>query len=80
MLCLSICPQAQFTSGGLIYYCQSMWVLYYILIGSIRFSNETMDVSMRQGNTQHRVNDLICPVRPQYLITHYIGLMFTCVH
>ena len=38
------------------YYCQSMWVLHYSSIGGISFNNETMEVSMRQGNRQHRVN------------------------
>ena len=33
-----------------------MWVLHYSLTGGIPFNNETMDVSVRQGNTQHRVN------------------------
>ena len=50
---MNICPHAQFTPGVLVYYCQSGMVLHYNPLGGIMFNNETMDVSMRQGNTQH---------------------------
>ena len=51
---MNICPHVQFTPGGLVYYCQSGMALHYNPLGGIMFNNETMDVLMRQGNTQHR--------------------------